>query len=137
MPLQDGPANAEPIPVAASLLPLLNHLRLTALGCRCAARADLFEACALLSSDKGQARDAYAEALIRCLGQALDNPPLFFRPGVSEVSFDEAWLMRLVAAFQGDDTASAAFLICSRVPKVHRRNLAFLAHSVSDQFRQI
>ena len=61
----------------------------------------------------------------------------FYAPGVRTVSFDEAWLMRLVQSSAGPDSDSFAFLIRSRVPHVARRNLAFLIHSISDSFYNI
>ena len=115
----------------------LNYLRLVALDCRSAARADLYHACAVLAHDKTVAQRAYAETLVKCLSQALGKKPVFYAPGVRTVSFDEAWLMRLVQSSAGADFDSFAFLIRSRVPHVARRNLAFLIHSISDSFHQI
>ncbi len=111
--------------------PLLNHLRVVALKCRAAARTDLFEACAMLSADKTVARTAHAETLLKCLAQATGKRPVMYRPGSEEVSFDEAWLARLVTASATGDADSFSFLIHSRVPHWARRNLAFLIHMVA------
>ncbi|MEO0692174.1 MAG: hypothetical protein AAFY90_04765 [Pseudomonadota bacterium] len=110
---------------------VLNHLRLVALGCRSAARADLFEACALLSTDKATSGTAFAEALMKCLPQALGNRPRMLRPGVEELSFDEAWLNRLIEAAQQGDADSFTFLLRSRVRPEARRNVGYLIRSLA------
>lgn len=115
---------------------VLNHLRVIALGCRSAAQTNLFKACALLSNKENTARDAHARALVKCLEQAIAARPTFFRPGVKEVSFDEAWLIRTIAAARQGDTDSFSFLIRSRVPKLHQRHIAFLINGISEQFAQ-
>jgi hypothetical protein len=131
----------KPIPRPAALIPgewrgVLNALRVVALECRVAARTDLFEACALIANKDNTARDAYAQALFKCLSQAVKTKPVFFQPGTVELSFDEAWLIRaLMAAKQGDGD-SVAFLIRSRVPKIHQRQISFLVKGISDQFSQ-
>ena len=118
-------------------LTALNYVRLVALGCRSAARTDLFQACAVLSHNKTVAQSAYAETLVKCLSQALGTKPVFFAPGVQEISFDEAWLMRLIQSSHRKDHHSFRFLIRSRVPHIAQRNLAFLIHSMSDSFNKI
>ncbi len=122
-PVQDEQAKA-----------LLNHLRMIGLRCRTRARTDLFHACAALSHDSTVARTAYAEVLMRCLSQALGRQAILHRPGEAEVSFDEAWLVRLARALNSGDTASATFLLHSRVPTHARRNLVFLLQAITDQF---
>ena len=112
----------------------LNALRVIALECRVAARDDLFLACALLSQSKPQAQDAHARALFRCLKEALGRTATFFRPGEVELSFDEAWLTRLLMASRAGDGNSVAFLIRSRVAKPHQRHVAFLIKGISEQF---
>ena len=115
----------------------LNYVRLVALGCRSAARTDLFQACAVLSQNNTVAQSTYAETLVKCLSQALGTKPVFFAPGVQEISFDEAWLMRLIQSSHRKDYHSFRFLIRSRVPHIAQRNLAFLIHSMSDSFNKI
>ncbi|MEO1640230.1 MAG: hypothetical protein AAFU41_13405 [Pseudomonadota bacterium] len=112
----------------------LNALRVTALNCRVAARDDLTRACALLAQSKQQAQGAYAGALVRCLTEALGKAPVFFRPGEAELSFDEAWLTRLLMATASGDQDSLAFLIRSRVPRIYQRNIAFLIKGTAEQF---
>ncbi|MCV3272856.1 hypothetical protein [Roseobacter sinensis] len=121
----------------AAAAAILNELRCVALRCRTARRTDLFEACAVLSQTPNVARTAYAEALMKSLAQALGAAPVLLRPGVAEVSFDEAWLLRTIIAAQADDRSSFLFLIRSRVPHAARRNLGFLILSVSERFGRI
>lgn len=112
----------------------LNTLRMIALGCRVAPRDDLFRACALLATERSVAQDAYARALFRCLQQAIGKQPVFYRPGENELSFDEAWLMQLLIAMADGEGDSVAFLIRSRVPQPHQRQVAFLAKGITKQF---
>ena len=116
---------------------LLNRLRLTALGCRAAARTDLFEACAVLSTSSQIAKNAHVETLMRCLSQALQKEPKLYRPSVEEISFDEAWLLRAVDAASAKDWDSFEFLIRSRVPRGARRNLGSLLTAISEKFSRI
>ncbi len=130
------------VPRSAALIPgewrgVLNALRVVALQCRSAARTDLFEACALISNKQNTAHDAYAQALFKCLRQAVRAAPVFYQPGTVELSFDEAWLIRALMASKQGDRDSVAFLIRSRVPKVHQRHIAFLIKGISEQFSQI
>lgn len=113
---------------------VLNALRVTALGCRVAARTDLFHACALLSNNKDTGRDAFSQALFKCLSEAISSKPVFFQPGTVEISFDEAWLIRALIASRSGDDDSVAFLIRSRVPKMYQRQISFLIKGISDQF---
>jgi len=112
---------------------MLNHLRLVALDCRISARTDLFEACASLSASPSHLGYAHASTLMRCLSQALGKTPVLFRPGAYEVSFDEAWLVRLVLASAANDKDSVAFLLRSRVRQPAQRSLAFLIRAMSER----
>lgn len=125
------PPMVEPSAEARSLL---NRLRWVARRCRASARMDLFEACAVLSTDRDVADTAHAEVLMKGLSQALGKMPVFFRPGVHEISFDEAWLLRVVDALSRDDDASLVFLLRSRVHPSACRNLSYLIRSVSERF---
>ena len=115
----------------------LNHLRFVALRCRARARADMFQACALLTSDKTQSIRAHAEALAQCLNEALCKRAVFFRPGTTELSFDEAWLVQLASALRRGDEDSVRFLLHSRVRPEHHRNMRFLVSRISEQFPHI
>ncbi|MCE8005436.1 hypothetical protein [Aestuariivita sp.] len=129
-----NPQSNLPVALTMAERDLLNHLRMTALRCRSAARADLFEACALLSTDRNRARNAHADALMRCIGSALNTRPIFFRPGEAEISFDERWLVSLARAHATKDEASFTFLMASRVDKWAIRNLGFLIRRITDTF---
>ncbi|WP_299410755.1 hypothetical protein [uncultured Roseobacter sp.] len=113
---------------------VLTHLRMTALGCRAAARTDLFEACALLSLDGEDAKRTFVATLVKCLGSALNKSVVWYRPGVAELSFDEAWLMQCLRAFSTADATSLTFLLRSRVAAHDRRYIGFLLARISEQF---
>ncbi|GGG77917.1 hypothetical protein GCM10011415_28570 [Salipiger pallidus] len=123
--------------IAAEDRSLLEHLRVVALGCRVAARTDMFHACAVLAVDKPKAQAAHAQVLMRTLSQALGTRPRMLRPGVAELSFDERWLLALLRAVRMDDIDSLVFLMRSRVPHHAQRNLTFLIRMVSERFSRI
>lgn len=110
---------------------LLERLRCAAMRASCSARLDLFRACACLSADPDRSRAAFADALLRTLGQGLHRGPVFYRPGSPDLSFDERWLLALLRAFRVNDLDSATFLVASRVKKPERRSLSFLARGVA------
>ena len=110
----------------------LTEVRLAAHGCRSAARTDVIKACALLTTVKREARPAFASALVRCLHQSLGKTPVFYRPGVAELSFDESWLTSALRADQAGDQASFAFLLRRRVPFERRRAIGYLIHGLVD-----
>jgi hypothetical protein len=85
----------------------------------------------MLSGDTGEAGTAFAAALIRTLSQGLGRPLVFFKPGSREVSFDERWLIALVAAVQKRDEPSFEFLIRSRLARHTHRPTAFLARNLA------
>ncbi|MBM7068862.1 hypothetical protein [Actibacterium sp. 188UL27-1] len=74
---------------------------------------------------------------MKSLSQILRAAPILYRPGVAQISFDEAWLIRLAEVAQRDDHDSFRFLLRSRIPAHAQRNLASLVRSVADQFRPI
>ncbi|MCL3883276.1 hypothetical protein [Marivita sp. GX14005] len=117
--------------------PILAHLRHVARDARCKSYVDLFGACAALSGNRQIAANAASEVLMRCLSQALGRRPVLFREGERDTSFDEKWLLALARALKHEDTASATFLLNSRVPKHARRNLVFLLRNVIDGFEQV
>jgi hypothetical protein len=112
----------------------LNHLRFVSMKCRAKPRTDLFEACALLQVSRGASCEAHAETLMRCLGDAMGKRLTLYAPGTTELSFDEAWLLQLGRALKGGDSASAAFLLNSRVAREHRRLVRYLVGRVSEYF---
>lgn len=115
-------------------LALINQLRFVALACRVKPRTDLFEACALLHVNRCAAQEAHAEALMRCLNQALGKTARLHAPGTEELSFDEAWLIALARACARRDDNSTAFLLKSQVCLEHRRLVRFLMGRISDCF---
>jgi len=125
--LQYDPADA---PVATSwsdeVMTAINLLRLHAMQCRVSARVDLFRACQMLAPEASDARAAFATALVRVLGDALDRHPVFHRPGTMTLSFDEAWLARLLDCRLRDDEPSMTFLAHRRVTPIKRRALLAL-----------
>lgn len=118
-------------------LQIINHLRLVALQCRSAARVDLDQACAVLLANPAEEQMRHAETLIGGFRQAVPGRRVFFRPGTTELSFDEAWLGRLFEAVEQRDDDSFRFLIQSRVPRLTQRNLTFLIRSISEQFSKV
>lgn len=116
----------------ASLLSGLNRLRLLSLRCRAARRIDVFSACALLSLDRSEVAHAFADAFLRALPQAIGKYPVFHVPGAVEMSFDEAWILRLLQAISAGQGDSIAFLIASRVRPAYRRQIGYLAKGLSE-----
>lgn len=115
---------------------MLNHIRLMALKCRSAARSDLFEACALLSMSRSTRSTGFADAFVRCWEQASNQRLRMHSPGVSELTFDELWIMSVARAHVHDDQSSFSFMIQSRVLPHARRNVAFLLARIVDTFSQ-
>jgi hypothetical protein len=113
-------------PMPAPIPPGVALLRVLAPACRAKARLDLFQACAMLATDRDQAAQAYADALIRTLEQGLGRPPVLHRAGSAELSFDENWLGALFAAEARGDAASFAFLIDRRLARAAARQIGFL-----------
>jgi len=116
---------------------LLEHVRDVARSSRCKQYIDLFGACAVLSGNRDVAAQAASEVLMRCLSQALGRRPVIYRVDEPETSFDEAWLLALARSLKTGDTASATFLLKSRVRKDLHRNLVFLLKAVVDNFPQV
>lgn len=123
-------------PVAAEAFAFLNHLRFVTMDCRVKPRTDLFEACALLKVSKAASRNAHAEALMRCLAEALGRPARLYAPGVQELTFDEQWLVQLGRACTSGDEDSLRFLLSSRVAFENRRLVRFLVGRIAECFYQ-
>ena len=113
---------------------MLNHLRFIAMNCRVKPHTELFEACALLHVTRNASQEAHAEALMRCLNEAIGQPARLLAPGVVEMTFDEHWLVQLGQASARQDLASLNFLIRSRVSREHQRLFTFLVSRISDSF---
>ena len=118
----EQPANPAQVPHRD----LLDDLRNESCRCQTRPRLALFEACAMLSENRRQSRDAFRDALLRTLAEGFGRRPVFFEPGSPDVSFDERWLLALIDATRRDDADSVAFLSTSRVAVHARRSLVFL-----------
>lgn len=127
-----APARHPTAPPATEAMSFLNHLRFAAMQCRVKPRTDLFEACALLKVEKSASRDAYADALMRCLSEAFGKPARLFAPGTTELTFDEHWLLALGQACVRGDEDSQRFLLSSRVGFQNRRLVRFLVGQIAD-----
>jgi len=123
--------------VGAQETALLAHVRHVARSSRCKRYVDLFGACAVLSGNREIAAQAASEVLVRGLSQALGQRPVIFRVNETGMSFDEAWLLALARSLKSGDTASATFLLNSRVKKHLHRNLVFLLRAVLDNFPRV
>lgn len=126
--LRDFPA-ADP---GHPALPLLDRVRRLAMDCRLAPRLDADRYCALLRAEKGPAGAAHLSGLMRLLPIALGRRAVFHRPGAREMTFDEAWLLRLVASIRAGDRDSVAFALASRVPRHLRAPIRFLAEGLAN-----
>lgn len=132
-----GAPHAQDAPIRLDARPLLNHLRLSAMCYRSAARVDLFEACALLSIDGEAAKRTYAETFVACISDALGKRATWFSPGVDDVSFDEAWVLRCIDCIRSGNEDNLNFLLRARVSPAQRRYIGYLLGRISDQFSQI
>ena len=130
---------ADPVPLPQPVVPapqMLNMLRFVAMRCRAKRRTGLFEACALLHVTRSASLEAHAEALVRCLSEVLGTTPRLHAPGISETSFDEAWLVQLGQAIDRQDKNSVAFLMRSRIAPEHRRLVLYLMQRITEYFSQ-
>lgn len=131
----DAMRQPRPVPdLSSGAVEFLNHLRFVAMKCRSKRRTDLFEACALLHVSRTKTLEAHADALMRCLNEALAKQARLYAPGSTEVSFDEAWLVQLGSACARNDRLSCRFLLQSRVAPEHQRLVSFLMHRVAKYF---
>ena len=134
----DLAADARRVPkqrqITDSAFAYLNFLRFMSMSCRAKRRTDLFQACALLHASRSASREAHAEALMRCLAEALGKQPRLLAHGTVEKSLDENWLVQLGEAITQKDDGSIAFLLKSRVLPEHRRLVRFLVGRISECF---
>ncbi len=102
-------------------------LRRLATRTRLARRTEPETACALLRAEPAQEAGAYGEALLRLLPRALGRRVTLHPPGAQGVSFDEAWLLGLIAAVRSGDADRLVFALASRVEARLRGQIRFLA----------
>ena len=131
---EHGSASASVQELPQESFAYLNYLRFIAMECRAKRRTNLFEACALLHGDHNTSLKSHAEALMRCLNEALGKSAALRAPGSSETTFDEQWLLQMVIAGAQKDEASMAFLLRSRVHREHRRLVRFLFTQIGAHF---
>lgn len=110
---------------------ILSRLRVVALSCRASAHSDLFATCAGVATSRTLTRPVAEQALVRGLRVSLGREPVWFRPGVEAVSFDEAWLLRLIACQHAGEWENVSFLVASRVPRVWRRETQILVAALA------
>lgn len=123
----------EPQPAPDVHMQRLNRMRFQAIECRAKARVDVFEACALIST---QSADAYTSALIRAFRSSTGHEPVFHAPGTKELSFDEKWLYQLFFCVDQGDLDSVNFLLKRRLTPYKQRAFYTLLRGVlTDQVK--
>ena len=110
---------------------LLDFLRVTNQLCRAKSKIDLIPACEMLKAREEAALSAYVETLVRGLPSLLGRVARFHQPGSEELSFDEAWLIRIIHSYVAQDNTSVAFLLNSRVKREARPQLTYLLEKIS------
>ncbi|MGB0661625.1 MAG: hypothetical protein ACPGNV_15790 [Mangrovicoccus sp.] len=110
---------------------VLNAFRIAHLNEPDEKQVDLFEACELLALDRYAAAQTYATALALSASQALGREVQFAAPGSGQLTFDEAWLLRLLDRSLVHDDESVAFLVSSRVAYCCRNSVAFLINGLA------
>lgn len=98
---------------------MLNRLRLVAVPCRQQSHATE------TTPDRAEFR-----TLLTVLETGLSDGPWFHRPGVQQLTFDEAWLFAALCAQARGDIDSVGFLVTRRLPPTHHR----LMFSLLQQF---
>lgn len=120
----------EPSQFAESTLVMLRVLMRQ---CRAKARVEVFTACAFLQQNPSHLAQAYADALLRILAQALPSGFVVHAPQSAERSFDENWLMALMDSIRRGDQSSTDFLLRARLPHSVRRSVGWLAAQMQER----
>lgn len=107
--------------------PRLEWIRIAALECRLARKATPESLCGLVTEADDGSGTGYLRALLRLLPVALDRRMVFRRPGTTDPTFDEAWLLRLLSSVEDRDVDSLIFALASRVPRHFHGQVKFLA----------
>ncbi len=76
--------------------------------------------------------EAIALAFLGVVAAGLGTTLRMHRPGARRPSFDEAWMLRLLAAIRAEDWDTVAFALASRLPQAARRQVRQLAGELSD-----
>lgn len=131
-------APARPAVLAAASLDatdlrLLARVRGLARRAQLAAPLAIDGTCRLADPGPAGEAEAYGAALLRSLAEVAVRPLVFHPRGAVEVGFDEAWLVRLVRCLAEGDEDSARLLIGSRVTRIGRRVVTFLAKGFAER----
>lgn len=114
-------------PLSAEERIVLDRLRWLAIRSRLAPRPDLERACFLLAGETDVSLERFAIAFFRGLEERATRDMSLYRPGTQAVSDDEAWLIRLIAAWQSGDEKAASALVSWRICPESRRWMRFLS----------
>ncbi|MEM9735871.1 MAG: hypothetical protein AAF908_04630 [Pseudomonadota bacterium] len=112
--------------------PELDRIRHCAMTCRLAPRGDENALCDLMRTGAVGGREAHLKALLRLLPIALDRRTVFHRPGTADVTFDEAWLMRLLESVRSGEPHNLIFGLASRLPRHFHGPILFLATGAAE-----
>ena len=114
---------------------LLDFFRVTYQLSRAKPKIDLIRACDLLKSQDEAALSAHIETLIRGLPSLLGCSAKFSDPGCDELTFDEAWLIRIFQSYISSDEASTKFLLSSRLNRRVHRHFLYLVEKICMSLR--
>lgn len=120
-----------PGPIAAEDRPVLELLRSFLDPCHLAGRVNVEQACALVAADPAAELERCGVALLHALDRYSPARFVFHRPGTRDVTFDEAWLVRLIRSAEAGDEASVRLLVHRKIAHGGRRHVAFLAARVA------
>ncbi|MEL7347869.1 MAG: hypothetical protein AAFN17_08960 [Pseudomonadota bacterium] len=115
----------------------LAFLRSRAVMVRVAPRVEPFHFCALIETNPHLAAEAYADGALHVLPKAIGRPVVFRRDGAQAPSFDESWVLGILAACDRDDEASVRFGVASRCAAAFRRPLAFLFKGLASRLDEV
>lgn len=130
-------AFTETAPFSAADLQLLNKLRLLSARARCAPRIDAFTTCSLLGGLPMGSAASYAEALLRLSAQNFDRPPVLYHPGSSDLSRDEAVLLRLIISARDEDEDSLQFMARRWLSRDLARPILFLCRNLARRLESL
>ncbi|MEM8554150.1 MAG: hypothetical protein AAGF71_04910 [Pseudomonadota bacterium] len=104
----------------------LKNIRRLAGRARVEPQLDMHRACLQIGAKPCDTDGVCVQSLLRTLSQAIGRRAIFHATDAQQISFDEAWLLRLWERMAADDTDSVGFLLSSRVALPYRRPLIFL-----------
>ena len=102
-------------------LMLIEAVRDHAKQARSLPKMDVFKACELVQFDIELVTPDILSIFVRSLPQAFGRSTHFFPAGTLELSWDEKWLISLVAAVSRADYDSVHFLIKTGIKPIHQR----------------